>query len=167
MEHKLFYSFIFSLCHLISARSGKYSICVKWVDKQENELGRKEVTMSECAEWAPVLPTCANTHVHSGQDTGCVQAPLSSSVTQIWLSRLLQVPVQITWQGKHWTNWKTLETQSILVSHWHIKGTCAAGEAESHSQATMLAPNCPVRARLCTHLLTRQKTSHKWWGQNP
>lgn len=28
------------------------------------------------------------------------------------------------------------------------------GEAERHSQATVLAPNCPVRARLCTHLLT-------------
>lgn len=51
MEHKVFYSFLFSLCHLISARSSKYSICVKWVDKQENELARKGVTMSECAQW--------------------------------------------------------------------------------------------------------------------
>lgn len=81
MEHKVFYSFIFSLCHLISAKSGKYSICVKWVDKQENEQARNGVAMSECAQWAPVLRTCAKTHVYSGQDSDCLQALLSSSVT--------------------------------------------------------------------------------------
>lgn len=111
MEHKVFYSFLFSLCHLISARSGKYSICVKWVDKQENELGRKGVTVSESAQWALVLPTCANTHVHSGQDSGCLQALLSSSATRA------QMLVRIKSQGKHQMNWQTLETQSPLVSH--------------------------------------------------
>lgn len=49
MEHNIFMYLCFHLilCQLICARSSKYSICVKWINKWEYELASKGVNMSE------------------------------------------------------------------------------------------------------------------------